>query len=161
MEWSGVRDPHTYTEKKRKRVTKSTIHNAVTALPNLYRMSSDNNGAGNDRKRDKNVDPACVWVCVCAYNGNDDENKPILSAATVAVVTITVRMYVIVLRRGKELAEHLLGELLFSGDTRAHLLHDIFVLWLYVCVCAACFSLGKLSPFVLRSFIYYKRWLWC
>lgn len=62
-----MRDPHarihtrTHTQKKRrKKVTKSTIHNAVTALPNLYRMNSDNNGAGNDRKRDENVDPVCV-----------------------------------------------------------------------------------------------------
>lgn len=36
-------------------------HNAVTTLPNLYRMNSDNNGAGNDReKRDENVDPVCI-----------------------------------------------------------------------------------------------------
>lgn len=80
-----MRDPHAHRAKKRKKVTKSTIHNAVTALPNLYRMDSDNIDAGNDRKRDENVDPVCV--CVRAYNGNDEENKPILSAA--AVVTIT------------------------------------------------------------------------
>lgn len=55
---------HIHIEKKRKKVTKSTIHNAVTALPNLYRTNSDNNGAGNDRKRDENVDP--VYVCICA-----------------------------------------------------------------------------------------------
>lgn len=151
-----MRDPHTYMEKKRKRVTKSTIHNAVTALPNLYRMSSDNNGAGNDRKRDKNVDPVCVCVRIMEMM---KKTNPYCLLLLLLSLPLLARIYVIVLRRGKELAEHLLGELLFSGDTRAHLLHDIFVLWLYVCVCAACFSLGKLSPFVLRSFIYYKRWL--
>lgn len=62
----------------------------------------------------------------------------------------------IVLGRRKELAEYLLGELLFSGDARAHLLYDIFVL--RVCVLHA-FSLEKLSPFASRSFIYSKQLL--
>lgn len=34
------------------------------------------------------------------------------------------------------------------------------MLWA-MCECVHAFSLEKLSPFTLRSFIYYKRWLWC
>lgn len=105
------------------------------------------------KKRQKRRPCVCVSVCVRIMEMMKKTN-PYCLLLLLLSLPLLARIYVIVLRRGKELAEHLLGELLFSGDTRAHLLHDIFVLWLYVCVCAACFSLGKLSP-------YYKRWLWC
>lgn len=93
----------------------------------------------------------------CVYNGNDDENKPILSAicvTAVAAVTVAHSHRAIVLGRGKELAEYSLGELLFSSDARAHLLHDIFcktaIEW--ECLCGHAFSLEKLKSFFFKKF---------
>lgn len=87
------------------------------------------NEFGQQRRRQRSKKRRKRRPCLCAYDENDEENKPILSAATAtAVVTVARSHIMIVLGRGKELAEYLLGELLFSSDARAHLQHDIFVL---------------------------------
>lgn len=87
MERSGVRDPRIHREKAKESDEidyTQCRYRTAKFIPNEFGQQRRRQRSKKRQKR-----RPCVDVCVRAYNGNDEENKPILSAATVAVVTIT------------------------------------------------------------------------